>query len=208
MSHYDDEAQVAELKKWWQENWMALAGGLVLGLAGIFGWEYWQQSQTAKAEQASHLYGDLQKSLDKPDQAKAMGERLVNDFSGTPYAAQGSLLLAQAAAVRKDWAVASGHLRWVIAHSDDPSLVKVAKLRLAAATWQSGEVEPALAQLEIGDDDPFAPLYLELRGDIKLSQNDRDGARAAYQKALELGPAPAVRDLLQRKLSDLTASAS
>ena len=120
MSHYDDEAQVEELKKWWQENWMALAGGLVLGLAGIFGWETWQKSRIHHAEQASQIYEDLKKAVvDRPDQAKAMGDRLVQDFANTPYAPQGALLLAQAAVARNDFATAETRLQWAQANSDD-----------------------------------------------------------------------------------------
>lgn len=209
MSHYEEEDEVAKLKTWWQENWLALAGGLVLGLAGIFGWETFQKSQASKSEQASHLYEDLRKGIDRPEQAKAMGERLVSDFSGTPYAAQGSLLLAQSAAKRKDWSAAEQHLRWVVRHADDAGLVKVARLRLAQVLWQLQKPDEALAQIApLPEDDAFAPLYLELRGDIKLSQDDREAARAAYEKAMALGPAAPVRELLQRKLDDLAGTAS
>ena len=55
----------------------------------------------------------------------------------------------------------------------------------------------------------FAPKSCqELRGDIKLSQNDRAAARTAYEKAMALGPAPASKDLLQRKLDDLAGAQS
>lgn len=209
MSHYDDEAQVAELKKWWQENWMALAGGLVLGLAGIFGWETWQKSQVQKSEQASQVYEDLKKALaDRPDQAKAMGDRLTADFASTPYATQGMLLMAQAAVTRQDLASAESHLRWVLSNSDDDSLRKISRLRLAQVLWQSGKADAALAQLDIQEDDSYAALFFELRGDIKLSQDDRAAARSAYEKAMALGPAPASRELLQRKLNDLVEAKS
>lgn len=209
MSHYDDEAQVDELKKWWQENWMALAGGLVLGLAGIFGWESWQKAKIQKAEQASQIYEDLKKSIgDRPEQTKAMGDRLTADFSGTPYASQAMLLMAQAAVTRQDLSAAESHLQWVLSNSDDESMRKIARLRLAQVLWQSGKPDAALAQLDIKDDDEFAALFHELRGDIKLSQDDRAAARMAYEKAMVLGPAPTSRELLQRKLNDLVEAAS
>src|SRR5687767_12466991 len=108
MSHYEDEAEVEQLRRWWRENWMALAGGLVLGLAGIFGWEAWQKSRTAKAENASQVYEDLKKALagSNKDRIDELWAQLGGELSATPYAAQAALLLASQAAATQDWAEA------------------------------------------------------------------------------------------------------
>lgn len=204
MSHYEDEAQVEQLRRWWRENWMALVGGLALGMAGIFGWEAWQNAQNTTAERASQLYEDLDKApVDKPDVQKELGQKLVAEFSGTPYAAQGQLLLAQRAVERGDFEGARANLNWVAGHTDDSSLRKVARLRLARVLWQLSKPDEALAQLDVADDDAFASLYQELRGDIQLAKGDHAAARAAWEKALQLGPAQAGRDELQRKLDQV-----
>jgi predicted negative regulator of RcsB-dependent stress response len=204
MSHYEDEAQVEQLRRWWRENWMALAGGLLLGLAGIFGWEAWQSARTAKAEHASKVYEDLKRvPPERTERAAELWLHLTRDFPTTPYAAQAALLLASQAAARQDWAAAQAKLEWVRDHTGDPGLRKLAALRLARVLWQQQRADDALELLDIADDDPFAALYLELRGDILFARGDRDAARAAYEKALEVGPAAAGRDGLQRKLDDL-----
>jgi predicted negative regulator of RcsB-dependent stress response len=209
MSHYDDEAEVEQLRRWWRENWMALAGGLVLGLAGIFGWEAWQHARTAKAEQASRLFEDLKRvPADRQERADELWQQLSTDYAGTPYAAQGGLLLAGQAATRQAWPEAQAKLEWVRDHADDPGLKKLARLRLARVLWQLERPDEALKLLEVGDDDPFAALFQELRGDIQLARGDRDSARAAYEKALQLGPAAPGRDGLQRKLDDLGTAAA
>lgn len=209
MSHYEDEAQVEQLRRWWRENWMALAGGLVLGLAGIFGWEAWQTARNAKAEQASHIYEDLKRlSADRHDQATALADQLAQDYAGTPYAAQGALLVAGRSAERGEWDAARAKLDWVIRNAGDVGLQKVARLRLARVLWQQGKPDEALAQLEIADADAFASLYQELRGDIQLAKGDAAAARSAYEKAMQLGPAATNREGLQRKLNDLTGAAS
>ncbi|MGH8442389.1 MAG: YfgM family protein [Nevskiaceae bacterium] len=203
-SHYEEEAEVEQLRRWWRENWLALVAGLALGLAGIFGWEAWQKAQTAKAEHASQVYEDLKRlPVEKTERAEELWQHLSTDFAKTPYAAQGALLLASQAAAREDWAKAQSRLEWVGAHSDDPGLKKLAQLRLARVLWQQAKPDAALALLDLPDDDPFATLYAELRGDIQLARGDRDAARSAYEKALKLGPAPASRQALQRKLEDL-----
>lgn len=209
MSHFEDEAQVEQLRRWWRENWMALAGGLVLGLAGIFGWEAWQTSRDAKAEQASHIYEDLKRlSADRHDQATALADQLAEDYAGTPYAAQAALRVAGRSAERGEWDAARAKLEWVVRNSGDAGLQKVARLRLARVLWQQGRPDEALAQLEIGEGDAFASLYLELRGDIQLAKGDPAAARSAYEKAMQLGPAATSREGLQRKLDDLTGAAS
>jgi len=208
MSHYEDEAEVEQLRRWWRENWMALAGGLVLGLAGIFGWEAWQKARTSKAEQASQIYEDLKRvPPGQADRAVELWQELSGSFAGTPYAGQGALLLASQAAARQDWSDAQAKLDWVARNSDDAGLKKVARLRLARVLWQQQKPDEALALLELPDNDPFASLYQELRGDIQLAKGDREAARSAYGKALQLGPAAASRDALQRKLDDLGSAA-
>lgn len=208
MSHYEDEAQVEQLRRWWRENWMALAGGLVLGLAGIFGWEAWQKARTSKAETASQVYEDLKRmSGERQDRADELWQKLSGEHAGTPYAAQGALLLASQAAARQDWDGARAKLDWVTKNSDDAGLKKVARLRQARVLWQQQKLDEALALLEIQDDDPFAALYQELRGDIQFAKGDKDSARAAYEKAMQLGPAASARESLQRKLDDLGGAA-
>jgi predicted negative regulator of RcsB-dependent stress response len=208
MSHYEDEAQVEQLRRWWRENWMALAGGLVIGLAGIFGWQWWQERATTHSEQASRVYEDLRKTeADKVERQAELGKNLRDDFGDTPYAAHGALLLAQRAAERSDWDAARENLDWVVKKADDPGLKKVAKLRLARVLWQQQKADDALALLDVPEDDAFAALYQELRGDIQRGKGDAAAARAAYEKAMQIGPTPAGRQQLQRKLDDLATEA-
>lgn len=209
MSHYEDEAQVEQLRRWWRENWMALAGGLALGLVGIFGWQKWQDMRTAKSEHASQMYEDLKKlSADKMQEGDQLGQKLIEEFATTPYAAQACLLLASRAAEAGNWDAARSRLDWVLNKSDDPGLKKIARLRLARVLWQQGKPDDALAQLNIPDEDAFASLYQELRGDIQLGKGDKAAARGAYDKALLLGPAGAARDELQRKIDNLAGATS
>src|SRR4051794_17266075 len=97
MSHYDDEAQVEQLKQWWKENWLALATGLALGLGGIYGWQQWQSHQDKVAGEASQAYEDLRKAADasKSDEAQQLAQRLIDGYAGTPYAAEAALRIAQ-----------------------------------------------------------------------------------------------------------------
>ncbi|MFT4046693.1 MAG: tetratricopeptide repeat protein [Solimonas sp.] len=204
-THYDDEAQAEQLKTWWKENWPALAAGLVIGLAAIFGWEGWQNHKQQRAADASQMYEDLKKAIadGKSDVAKPLADKLTADYADTPYAAGAQLRLAAAAVAADDLGDAATRLQWVREHAEDDGLQQIAQLRSARVQWQQGKPDEALKTLD-GDAGSFAALYDELRGDIKLAQGDRAAARGAYQKAFAATPEDEPgRQLLQRKLDDL-----
>ncbi len=227
--HYDEEAQVEQLRQWLRDNWFPLASGLALGLAAIFGWQAWGQLQDNHAGAASHVFEDLGKAAaeNKYDDAKAMADRLVKDFSDTPYAAAGALKLAEVAVLNNKLDDAATRLQWVVSFEQNPGfmarvgatlrlrnqaydvgLLPLARLRLAQVLWQQNKADEALKQLD-GEAGTYAPLYAELRGDIKLSQGDSSAARGAYQQALQsLSPDDVGRDGLQRKLDDLAGAAA
>ncbi|TXH05288.1 MAG: tetratricopeptide repeat protein [Nevskiaceae bacterium] len=203
-NHYEDEAEVENLKRWWNENWKSLAAGLVIGLLGIFGYQGYQRHQQSVSEQASQIYEDLKAaaSASKNDEAAALGDRLVKDFSGTPYASGAALRLAELAVNQSKLDEAVTRLQWVADHGKDDGLRDLAKLRLARVLWQQQKAGDALKLLD-GDHGAYNALFAELRGDIKLSAGDRVAARAAYEEAVKDTPAGANTVGLQRKLDDL-----
>ena len=186
---------------------MALAGGLAIGLAAIFGWEGWGAYQSQRAEKASRMYEDLKVAIQgaRRDEAAAIGDALIKDYSGSPYASNAALYLAADAVKAGALDQALSRLQWVREHGADEGLRQVARLREARVQWQQGQADAALALLDGVKGAEFASLVEELRGDIRLAQGDRSAARAAYEKALTtIGEDdPALRSGLQRKLDDL-----
>src|SRR3546814_18044627 len=88
----------------------------------------------------------------------------------------------------------------------DDGLQKVAELRSARVLWQQGKLDDALKLVD-NNTGAFAPLFDELKGDIKLAKGDRDAARSAYQKAFEATPeTEPSRNLLHTKLAVLNAA--
>lgn len=203
-SHYEDEAEVENLKRWWNENWKSLVAGLVIGLGGIGGYEGYRRYQLAQAEQASQIYEDLKAAVvaKKADDAATMGDRLIKDFAKTPYASGAALRLAQQAVEQGKFDIAATRLQWVADNGKDDGLRELAKLRLARVLWQEKKADDALKLTE-GEHGSYNALFSELRGDIKLSTGDRAAARAAYEAAVKASDATANNPGLQRKLDEL-----
>ncbi len=201
-----EEEQLDAVKRWWKENGQSTIIGLVLGVAVILGWNYWQDHKKAQTEQASALYGQLIVAVgaDKKDSAEKLAERIQSEYPKTEYAAYSSLLLAKLKVQQGDIPKAQALLK-SIAAGTDKELSNVAKIRLVRLMLASGEYEQGL-QL-INDVDPatsssFSGNYDELVGDLYVALDRLDQARTAYQKALENGyKSP----LLQFKIDDLTS---
>ena len=109
-----EEEKVKQLREWWSQNWLALVGGLVLGLGAVLGWQGWQAHQQEQAVQASAVYDRLQDAVrgDDLDSAATHQATLTADFKGTPYAGLGALALAGAQARAEQFEAAAEHLDW------------------------------------------------------------------------------------------------
>jgi len=202
-----EEERLEAVKRWWKENGQSTIIGLVLGIAVILGWNYWQEHKKAQAEQASALYSQLIQAIatDKKDSAEKLAERLQEQYPKTEYAAYSGLFLAKLKVQQGDVAKAQTILKNIAAGSNR-ELSNIAKIRQVRLMLASGEYEQGL-QL-INDVDPatsssFSGNYDELVGDLYVALDRLDQARSSYQKALENGyKSP----LLQLKIDDLTAS--
>ncbi|WP_237054835.1 YfgM family protein [Microbulbifer sediminum] len=191
--HITEEEQIESLKRWWAENGKGVVTGVVLALAGYFGYQFWQTSERTSAEEASNLYqGFLQAATaneGEPDNkqlttAKSLGRQLKDEFGSRVYASQAALHLAAVAAQGNDLEEAEKQLQWVLDNTSESSLEFVAKRRLAAVKAARGKPDEAMKLVEGKVPEAFAALYAETRGDILLQQGDEPAAKAAYEEAL------------------------
>ncbi len=203
---YTEQEEVEKLRRWWKTYGNALLLGIVLGLAILFGNRYWTSYQDQQAEAASALYGQLLEGYRKKqfDSARKMGETLINEYSSTPYAGLAAMLLARASFDAKQPEEARRHLRWAIEHATDPGTRHSARLRLGRVLAAEGELEAALALIDIQDFAGFESGYAELRGDVLAAKGDKQGAREAYRRAIEqLNDGSGYLPILNMKLDSL-----
>ena len=204
--HRTDEERLESLKNWWSEHGRALIGGVVIGLAGLGGWTFWQDYEQGRAEAASALFQATSEAAAAGDHAavRERGGALLADHTGHEYAAAASLLLARSETLEGRTDAAKAHLEWVVDHSEVPALREVARLRLAEAAWAGGAPDEALALLGEAPDGPFAAARDELLGDVHHARGDPEKARAAWERsAAGYSDSPASRRRVTLKLNDL-----
>lgn len=216
MSDLTEEEQLEALKRWWKENGKWVVTALVVGVGGYLGWTTYQDQQEAKSANGSALYSELLDTLQVQsdqalsDDARAEAAELVSqlkaEHAGSAYGVNAALIHARQAVENDDLDTAESELRWVLDQQPSDETRHLAQVRLARVIAAQGQLDDALATLKEGNpSDVMEAEYAEVRGDILSQQGDTDGAREAYQSALEsLGMEQQNRNrLLQMKLDNL-----
>lgn len=195
----DEHEQGERVRNWLRNNGAGLLGGIALGLAVIFGWQWWQKRQQQQHEQAYHDYQSAVEALrpqgDKPVDTK-QAQAAVAKLGDGVYAGLAALQLARA---QVDAGQADAAIATLRAIKPDPSLQGLVNLRLARLLTETGKPNEALKLLVAQD-----PASLEARGDALLASGKRDEARDTYLKALTgMDVAAPERGLLELKLTDV-----
>jgi predicted negative regulator of RcsB-dependent stress response len=190
----DEHEQGERVRAWLRSNAAGIIGGVVLGLALIGGWKWWQAEALGKQVQAGETYQSVLATIAAGDLGKAATQVSSLDGAHATLAAL-ALAKAQVAAGERDAAIAS--LR--AAEPAEPALAQVVEQRLARLLIDAGKSDEALALLADAQD----PVGLEVRGDAHLAAGKREEARKAYADALtRLDVAAPQRRLLELKLTD------
>ncbi|KOO03997.1 YfgM family protein [Vibrio nereis] len=202
MELYDsEEQQVEAIKDWWKENGKAIIFGAVIGLGGLFGWRYYQDSVTAAQEAASESYTQaVQELAAKGADAEGSVQSFIDENSDTQYAVLAALQLAKVQVEAGSFDEALAQLEWAKTSTSDQALLAVIHYRLARVKAEQSDFDGALAELTNISDESWAGRVAELRGDVLLRKGDSQGAYAAYTEAQQSGDAS---QTLKMKLDDL-----
>ena len=204
-----EEEQVEAIKKWWRENWKSLAGGILLGLAVLYGGRAYLQKQDNYTAAASVQFDAMVQALaqDKPDVVSTHAETLLGQFADTAYAVTAALTMAKIKVDAGDLLAAESHLRWALNKASHEGLKHTARLRLARVLLANGKADDALQSLSNVNPGSFTASYEEVKGDIYVAKGSVEQARSAYSLALAaLKPGDRGRNFLEMKLDDLGVS--
>lgn len=204
-----DRDQEERLRIFMRDNWRWMLAGIVLGVAGLIGWNQWQGYQTSDSEAAATDYAQLQKVLLKGDheQATRILKTLTDEHSRSPYPDHARLLLAKAHVDKGRYAEAAALLQTVADQSKDKELGELAQVRLARVLLQEGKQDEALAALKLPKDSAYTALAHEIRGDIHYARGKSTEARAEYAAALEGDEAVIDRPFVELKLQQVGGKA-
>jgi predicted negative regulator of RcsB-dependent stress response len=197
----DEHEQSERVRTWLRQNGAGILGGVVLALALIGGWQWWQKQQLGKLAEANSRYEAVSRSLQSKDLDEAAKEvaALEGGQAGI-YADLAALELAKAQVEAGKYDDAIKTLRGLKVEGEFKTLIDQ---RVARLLVETGKPEEALSLL--GDAEDSAGL--EIRGDALVAQDKREQARDLYKQSLgKLDVAAPQRRLLEIKLMDVGGS--
>ncbi|EJL6259324.1 YfgM family protein [Vibrio cholerae] len=202
MELYDtEEQQVEAIKDWWKENGKAVIFGAVIGLGGLFGWHYYQDSVVAAQEAASQSYSKAMDALQaKGIESEGTIQTFIDANKETEYAVLAAMQLAKAQVEAGQLDEALAQLEWAKGATKDAALKPLLTFRVARLQAEQGQFDDALTQLTSIQEKSWAGRVAELRGDILMRKGDSAAAYAAYTEAQQAEDAS---QTLQMKLDDL-----
>lgn len=182
----EEQEQLDEFKAWWKKHGKFATNIVLLALVAYAAWQGYQYYQVKKSSEASALYQALVVTDSaKTDEVKSQSAKLMEEFSGTPYAGRAAILAAKASLAANDTKQAKAQLEWASKNAKETAVKAVAHLQLAGILFEEKDYDTALKTLSNDVDKGFTGLNDDLKGDILLAQGKKDEAKKAYQSALE-----------------------
>jgi predicted negative regulator of RcsB-dependent stress response len=202
-----EQEQIEQLKNWLKEYGSTIILGIVLSLAGMFTWRYWDTYHTRTLYHASNVYDELlaSRAQNQVSETSVQANKLWTHYPKTPYAKMAAFMLARDAVANKNYPEAIKQLTWVREHAKTPAVREIARIRIARILITEKKADEALDVLDKIESDSFVGLVDEIRGDAYMLLNDKTKAKQAYQLALQELPKEEVSQtpLLQIKLDNL-----
>jgi len=184
---YDEHEQSERVRNWLRENGVSILMGVVLALAGIFGWRQWQDYQSGQAALANEYYAAIQRELEA-DRVDAAAEQFAAMREGVgehAYVALAGMLLSASLTEVGETERAAEIYASLLGNGKWPALEPLIRLRLALAESALGRGESALSRIQGAAPVGYEGLWLETRGDVLFDMGRLDDAARAYAAAVE-----------------------
>jgi predicted negative regulator of RcsB-dependent stress response len=200
----NENEQVDALRQFFANNGKFLAVGVIIGIAALGGWRFWSSHQEGTDKAASAEYQQLTSAMqaDKPDSLQAVAT-FASENNNT-YGALASLDLAKQYVETNQLDKAIALLQSGLKDTKDANLQAVINLRLARIQLQQSQADAALSTLNNVKGDGWTAIVADIRGEALLSKGDKQGARDAWSKGAESQASPALKQMLQMKMNNLS----
>jgi predicted negative regulator of RcsB-dependent stress response len=177
-----EDEDLVRARAWWKENGSSIIGGVLIGTAMVFGYNFWQSYQEKHASEVAVLYEQYTQSSDN---GAALDALLESDDKAS-YAQLARMAAAKSAMDAGNAQQAENLLKGVLESKTDDGLRSVAVLRLATVYMANDKLEAALQLLDSHDTglSLFQARAQELQGDIYQQKGDSDKARELYASSI------------------------
>ena len=201
----EEQEQVDELKALWKKYGAYITRGVIafFVLYALFqGWGYYQTRQSSGA---SELYQSIV-VLDEKNTKDILqkSQKLIDDYSGTPYAGRAAILFAKASYLEGNKDKAKEKLEWASSHAKESATESIALIQLGQILVEEKKYEDALKRVNDVDNEGYLGLANDLKGDALNAMGKKEEAKKAYQEALkQFGPKDPYAKFTQEKLESL-----
>ena len=201
----EEQEQVDELKALWKKYGAYITRGVIafFVLYALFqGWGYYQTKQSSGA---SELYQSIV-VLDEKNTKDILqkSQKLIDDYSGTPYAGRAAILFAKASYLEGNKDKAKEKLEWASSHAKESATESIALIQLGQILVEEKKYEDALKRVNDVDNEGYLGLANDLKGDALNAMGKKEEAKKAYQEALkQFGPKDPYAKFTQEKLESL-----
>jgi len=201
----EEQEQVDQLKALWKKYGDYVTRGAIafFVLYGLFqGWGYYQNKQSLAA---SELYQGIT-VLDEKNTKEIIekSQRLIDDYSGTPYAGRAAILFAKASYQEGHKDKAKEKLEWASRHAKESATESIALIQLGQILLEEKKYDEALKKANAVDNEGYLGLSNDLKGDVLNAMGKKEDAKKAYLEALKrFGPKDSYARFTQEKLESL-----
>ena len=201
----EEQEQVDELKALWKKygTYITKAAIAFFVLYGLFqGWGYYQNKQSLGA---SELYQSIT-VLDEKNTKEIMQktQKLIDEYSGTPYAGRAAILFAKASYAEGSKDKAKEKLDWASTHAKESATESIALIQLGQILLEDKKYDEVLKKANDVDNEGYLGLANDLKGDVLNAMGKKEDAKKAYLEALKrFGPKDPYARFTQEKLEAL-----
>ena len=201
----EEQEQLDEFKAWWKKNGSIAINLVLAGLVAYAAWQGYHYYQNKKAVEASELYQALVVTdINKTAEIKTQSAKLMDSFSGTPYAGRAAIFAAKANFSANDDKSAKSQLEWAVKNAKENAVKAIAGLQLASILFEEKNYDEAQKVLSNISDKGYEGLKANMQGDVFLAQGKQLEAKKAYENALEsLDAQGKLHQYTQQKLESL-----
>ncbi|MBP6123710.1 MULTISPECIES: YfgM family protein [Providencia] len=202
----NENDQVEAVKRFFANNGVALVVGLVIGVGGVFGWNYWQSHKTNVLQESAQKYENVSAQLRSGSvQSIEAAQKFVVETDDV-YSAMMGLELAQISVDKGELANAEKALTGALPKAKTADMQDLINFRLARVQLAEGKADEAIASVANIKSQSWQAAAQDVRGDALLHKGDKAGAKAAYTQGLESEGSQALRGILTLKLNNVSNS--